>query len=254
MSIHTRFSRILKSLAAAACAGALVLAPAAQAAPVLYNFTTSVGFANPSDSIAVNALAALGPNATVSGSFWYDSASPAVGTGNGGVTIYGNAANVVPSYFGLSGTAGSFSFTDPRGFVTVGNNPDIIQLYSDSALFGGTHNFAGFSLGGVGVVNLRMVWAVGMPGVTDFLPNQNLPGILPAFAGSLALDLGVTNSATLISEHAITFSNLVVRAAEVPEPQTLVLTLAGLGLVALTLRRKAKSQRPGMQTVRLSAA
>lgn len=263
----SRLTRMLASLASAIAACALLLpAPAAQATPVTYNFSTGIGFTNPGDSVALNALSALGFSATVSGSFMYDAASPATGTGTGGVTIYGNAAGTSPSFFGLSGSAGGFSFSDPRGFVTVGNNTqpfgfpitlvDQIQYYADSALTSGPHNFAGFNIGGSNVVNLRMFWSTGLPGIpADFITNQSLPGTPPGMQGRLALDLGVSGDPNVLSQHWIFFDNLSVSAAEVSEPRPLLLVLAGLGLIAFSLRRKGKAgaARPGTQTVKLPA-
>lgn len=71
----------------------------------------------------------------------------------------------------LSGSIGGFSFSDSRGFTTVGNDhpisvfsaADSVQLFADSSTAGvGLHNIAGFSLGGYTLYNVRMFWIEGM--------------------------------------------------------------------------------------------
>jgi len=246
---HSRSPLSRFNLLALAAAALLPWVPAAvSATPVVYTFTTSAGVFGNADAPSQAVIAALGPNAFVSGSFIYDAGSPATGTANGGLTIYGNAAGTTASYSGLSGSVGGFGFSDPRGFVLVGDNKplgsltstDSVQYYADSFTVGGTHNFAGPTLGGVQIVNMRLFWDGAIGGAGDFLSNQSLPGAPPSFAGLLALDLISPGNPNTISTEAVFFNNLMVQAAPVPEPQTYALMLAGLALLGVAAARKRK--------------
>ena len=115
--------KAIASIALLLCAPAVV-----SAAPVSYTFTTSAGAHGNADAPSAAVIAALGPSAVVSGTFIYDASSPATGTGSGGVTIYGNAAGTTASFASLVGSVNGISFSDPRGFVIVGNNTSFSSL------------------------------------------------------------------------------------------------------------------------------
>lgn len=233
---------LTKALALGACALLAFIDCPASAAPVTFSFTASgPAFGNP-DAASQNFIAALGANPVVSGTFVYDSTSPFVSNGSNGVAIYGFAANITSSFASLTGSGPGFSFSDPRGFVTVGNNipfgagtSDVVEYYADNEVIGGggALNFSRFTLGGTQIVDMRMFWS------GDFLSNQDLPAAPPTFAGTLAFDIAAPAGSTsnTISNEAVFFTQLVV--TPVPEPQTLALFLAGLGLMGWSFRRRA---------------
>ena len=219
----------------------------AAAAPVNYSFSTG---ANPFSNTAT-LLSAFSPSDFVSGTFTYDASSPATGTGTGGVTIYGNAFGSTASFKTLSGSVGGHNFSDPRGFVTVGDDKpfgslpaaDSVQYYADSQLSGGTHNLSGFDIGGYTLANVRMFWFEGLFGTPDFLSNQNLPSAPQQFQGRLALDFFLTGSPTFPQSNFVFFDGLIVTQVNaVPEPESYAMLLAGLGLLGFVIRRRKQKE------------
>ena len=91
-----------------------------------------------------------------------------------------------------------------------------------------------------------MFWIEGaqMPNlVPEFLPNQNLPGVLPAFQGRLALDFVATGDPNGPQYYAFFDGLTVAQVAAVPEPDTYAIMLAGLGLLGVIARRRNRSER-----------
>jgi len=216
-----RLYSAIKSLSCVSClAGALITAPAALAAPTVYNFTTAPGPIGYSPGLG----SIFSSTDVVSGSFVYDPDSPVTGTGSLGTTIYGYAAPpVVASYASLAGTAGSYAFADPRGFVTVGNDlpmspgtpaVDSLQLYADSAYANGPHNFVGFTAGGYTAVNLRIFW-IESTDIPDFNSDQSLPATPPKFMGRLALDFVPADNPALPASSYVFFNGVTVTPAVV---------------------------------------
>ena len=197
---------------------ALGSASNAIAAPTVYNFTTAPGPYGSSPGLG----SLFSATDFVSGSFTYDPASPVTGTGTYGDAIYGYAAApVVLSFYSIAGTVGGNAFSDPRGFVTVGNDRqmspsgpyvDSVQLYSDTFTATGPHNFVGFTLGGYTLVNVRFLW-VESTDIPDFLTTQDLPATPPKFMGRLALDFVPTDNPTLPATSFVFFNGVTVTPA-----------------------------------------
>jgi hypothetical protein len=215
------------------------------AAPVTYSFATStvssIG-SGPSGSTLAGLLSGL----SVSGTFTYDSTASATGTLGDGETLYGGPSS--PNYL-LSGTVGTYSFSDPRGNMGVGNDKpiapfpsaDIVQIDADPGNPAvPVHNISGFGLDGFSLYNVRMFWISGQTTpelIPDFLTNQDLPTVLPAFHGRLALDF--VEAGTTGPQSSVFFDGLAVAPeVTVPEPGTCALLSVGLGLLGLTARRR----------------
>jgi len=196
-------------------------------------------------------------SASVSGTFQYDAMAPVTVASipGSGATLYG-IQNIPPgfpsSFANLTGTVQGYSFSDARGTTLVGNdtfpltdfsvtppvttNVDILQLNTQS-----TTPMVGFDLAGYSLRNVRMFWIEkqNVPTlVPDFLSNQNLPGVLPAFNGMLALDFAPVGSSLTTPTTAVFFSGLTV--TPVPEPETYAMLLAGLGLLGWQARRRKR--------------
>ncbi|MFM7506486.1 MAG: PEP-CTERM sorting domain-containing protein, partial [Rubrivivax sp.] len=86
------------------------------------------------------------------------------------------------------------------------------------------------------LVNGRLFWIEGLPGIGDFTGNDALPAVLPGFSGRLALDF-VPIDAPAGPVSYVFFDGLTVTA--VPEPSPALLLAAGLGVVWLRRRQAA---------------
>lgn len=244
----------------------------ASAVPVAYTFSTGVrsggqGLLCGGLPCAPHPYYAFSGTDTVSGSFVYDSAGPATTTAGDGSTIYGGFLSgglPTSSFSGLTGTVAGLSFSDLRGFTTVGNerltiltgpgtstSADIFQLTADPSLSSTSpHNFTGFNIGAYTLVNARLFWIetqqiVGQSGpIPDLFSDQNLLAAPPTLLGKLALDfVPLGNTSTTTPTVAVFFDGLSVSAVTpVPEPETYAMLLAGLGLVAAAVRRKRRKQ------------
>lgn len=244
-----------RALAAMLAAAVLQLVPAAaHAALAAYSFATAV---NPAGEPGVVNL--LGSSAFVAGSFDYDAQAPATGS-FGGSTIYGiqNIPPAFPSSFAnLVGSVQGNPFSDGRGTTAVGNdnfalsdfstNPptttfvDILQLNTQSQT-----PTVGFAIGAFTLKNVRMFWIEGQQTpnlVPEFLPNQSLPGVLPAFQGRLALDFVATGDPNGPQYYAFFDGLTVSPVAAVPEPDTYAIMLAGLGLLGFIARRRNRNDQ-----------
>ena len=176
------------------------------------------------------------PGDTVSGSFQYDAALPPSGTLSNGATRYD------ASFLNLGGQVRSWTFSDPRGYTAVGNDlpaqghSDFLMLGADPGLGSGTHNLVGFTAGGWTLVNVRLFWIEGLPGIEDFTASDAMPAALPGFAGRLALDFVPATSPTGPLSFVF-FDGLTV--AVVPEASPGLLLAAGLVTVWLRRRQAA---------------
>jgi hypothetical protein len=226
----------------------------AWAHPVTYTFTTA---SNPSGKQVI--AAQLGSTASMSGSFTYDYTAPATDSmlnyGYGSATIYGRPGI---SFSNFSGTVGSYNFSDPFGFAVVGNNmsdyagaspgQDWLGLIADPTAAGRPNDLSGFVVGDYTLVNIRMFWFSGLQGATDFLSSNSMPSSLPSIFGTVGLDFIPTGvnpeSVNATLANAVFFDAFAVEAVPVspiPEPETYVMLLAGLGLLGFhTRRRKLK--------------
>ena len=171
---------------------------------------------------------------TVSGTFQYDAALPPSGTLSNGATRYD------ATFLNLSGQVKVWTFSDPRGYTAVGNdlpaqgNNDFLMLGAEPGLGSGTHNLVGFTAAGWTLVNVRLFWIEGLPGIGDFTTTDAMPAVLPGFAGRLALDFVPVDAPTGPVSYVF-FDGLTV--AVVPEPSPALLLAAGLGVMWLRRRQ-----------------
>lgn len=206
----------------------LALCPiAVHADPITYSFSTdNASFGAPTLFPFLDGL-------SVTGTFDYDADTPLSSIVPGG-PVAGTAVYLF-STADLQGSVGAWSFSDPLGRTLVGDDTfpgprDFLRLVADPPLgSGGTFGLIGFDIDGFSLVNVRMTW---LEGTTDFLSDQNLPGVLPSFQGQLALDFTPTDDPGLLS--SVFFDGFTV--TQVPEPATF--GLLGLGLMGLAFSRR----------------
>lgn len=257
-----RFKVCKSAIGMALC---LLAAGAARAELVTYSFSTGVlsggqGAFCGTGPCAPHPYYGFASNAFVSGTFQYDAMAPVTTASvpGSGATQYG-IRNIAPdfpsSYANLAGSVQGYNFSDARGITTVGNETFALTDFSTIPATTTIVDFlglntqsqtpmTGFDLGGYTLRNVRMFWIEGqrVPDlVPDFLANQNLPGVLPAFDGMLALDFAPLGSSLTAPTAAVFFNGLSV--APVPEPDTYAMLLAGLGLLAFHARRATRTAR-----------
>jgi hypothetical protein len=234
-----------------------VCAGAVHAAPVTYTFqstvTTPLSLFGSDPAVTSAAIAALGPNPVISGSFTYDSAAPlTIAPTATSSSVY--ASSAVPSLSNFTATVGGFTFSDTIGLVAVGNNKtfgnpntDSVQLLLDSSLAASSvpRTFTPVALGISQVVNVRLFWFTGgLNTPNDFLNDENLPAVLPPPGAGLArisLDFGdPAPGSTFIHRSGVLLDGVVVTA--VPEPEIYALLLTALA-IAYAARRNAPRRR-----------
>lgn len=250
----------LRKITAAALAAITtsLVALSATAAPVVYNYSTSVpGALQSSSNAAVLALLG-GATATVSGSFVYDAATPFttysqnIGYAAGGA-LYAGAFSQLSGT--VNGSVGGLSFTDDSGTISQGNEAappglDWFTMNADATPRPGQNttpadyarDLQGFTVGNYTLHNVRLYWIEGYFGATDFISSDALLPTPPSFNGVLALDFILTDDPTNTANTPYTsrtvyFTGLTAVAA-VPEPGATALVLAGMAGMLVTLRRR----------------
>ncbi|CAH0352894.1 PEP-CTERM sorting domain-containing protein [Aquabacterium sp. CECT 9606] len=246
------------------CAGLLTaglscLTPA-MAAPVSYTFSTGAAIGGPAE------LTHLLSGLTVSGSFVYDQTVPLLGSSGDlgfepGYSIYATPGSPDQAFRTLTGSVGAYQFSDIAGSASIRNANtgvpsatmlDIISLTSDPTVKAGTNTtpadydrqLQGFTLGNYTLHNVRLYWIGGVGGgAFNFLSDSALPAELPTFQGRLAFDFVRTDDPTNLANipyysNTVTFGGLTVQAAAVPETDTYLMALVGLGLVGVAVRRR----------------
>ena len=150
----------------------------------------------------------------------------------------------------LVGSVGGFDFSDTFGSIAVGNDTftsggqkfDILQPFFEVGLSAPLpHNLSGFTLDGFQLVNIRMFWIEGQAvpeTIGDFLTNQDLPAVLPAFHGRMSFDFVQASNPTGPMNFVLFDGLSVQQVAAIPEPETYAMLLAGLGLMGFAARRK----------------
>jgi hypothetical protein len=276
----------MRSISAPRILGGLICVLAAHGAfavPVQYQFTTGTAayttVASPGGDplllpLPVNPNLAELAGLSVSGTFDYDNATAATATDTGPLlptlpstkdsTIYGGA------FTNLSGTIGTYAFSDPTGTAIVGDekfiafvppipNPppplppeDFLQL-TTAVLLGETPDITGFSIGDFRLISARIFWIEGYtpPATPDFLTSNDLLASPPDFSGRLALDFAKGSVADLSTFQVATYFVDDVRITPVPTPVPEPTTLALLGVGVLLLgavryrRERNRPQDPG---------
>jgi len=237
---------------------AIATALPAAAIPITYTFTTGTTAtyggppqSNPGLAAALNGFA-------VTGTFAYDAEVPLTASFTvppfvGGLSAYAGAVT------NLTGSVAGLGFSDPTGAAAVGDESyqptiptppppaDFLQL-AVNVPGAATTDFAGFSLLGYELLNVRLFWIEGvlLPElVPDFLLGTSaLPEILPSFNGRLALDFGSNGTLLPNNTGVVFFDNLRVTPVSVPEPGTALLLGAGLLLLAACRRARSATSIP----------
>lgn len=249
-----------KVVSTSLCTALLALAAPSIAAPVQYTFSTGEVLGGRPE------LTSLLSGLTVSGAFTYDAATPFFAQSGDlgfepGYAIYATSGNVIQSFYGISGSVGSHQFSDivgstsirngNNGAVPTGNQFDVVALDAEPTPKVGANtqpsdyqrNLNGFTLGDYTLTNIRLYWYGGLASPFNILADSSLPATLPGFEGRLAFDFYRTNDPTNTanipySSNTVTFSGLKVQVAAVPEADTSLMMVVGLGVLGLAARRR----------------
>ncbi|MDI1259161.1 PEP-CTERM sorting domain-containing protein [Aquabacterium sp.] len=243
------------------CAALMSLLAPAMAAPVHYTFSTGSIIYGPSE------ITSLLSGLTVSGAFTYEPATPLFGQSGDlgfepGYSIYATSGPVIQSFYHISGAIGTHQFSDITGTTSVRNGYtggvatsstlDIITLNSEVTPKVGTNTqpteyqrqLNGFTIGDYTLNNVRLLWVGGVTGGTfNFLNDSGLPAELPSFQGRLIFDFVRTDDPTNTANvsyysNSVGFGGLTVQAAAVPEANTSLMMVVGLGILGLATRRR----------------
>ena len=211
---------------------------AVQADPITYSFSTGILVVGDNPPPLLDFFSGL----SVSGTFDYDPATPASGTVGPGSSTTGSTL-YSGSNTNLFGSVGANSFSDSVGGGLVGDDKFIPAIPSpppaaDILALRFANVDSGFDMAGFRLLNVRLFWIEGQLGITDFLSDQNLPGVLPTFAGRLALDFAPIGDPDPQNNRSIVFFNGLT-VTQVPEPGTLA--LFGIGLFGLVFARRRKA-------------
>lgn len=246
-------------------AALMSLTAPSMAAPVQYTFTAGPVFSGPSE------LASLLSGLAISGSFTYNAATPVYGQSGDlgfepGYTVYATSGSLIQSFYGISGSIGTHTFSDIVGSTNIRNGYtggmptpstlDVISLNAEVTPKVGANTppieyarqLNGFTVGDYTLNNVRLFWGSGMPGTPfNFLNDSSLPGELPTFQGRIAFDFVRTDDPTNTANvpyytNTVIFSGLTVQAAAVPEAGTTAMMVVGLGVLGLASRRRQKQQ------------
>ena len=219
--VHTSGELAFVLLLAAVFVG---LESVASATPATYTFTTGPSITNPIGTSPFDAVS-LG---VVSGTFTYDPQ---------GVMTCCVAGTEYFGFANLSGTVDAKHFSIPNGTIRIcndclaptANGPGATD--GDTLALRGTPSpgMNGFQIDGYSLTSVRLFWTQGELGIGDFLNNENLPSVLPSFAGRLALDFGTQGS------QSVFFDGLMVQAQSVTEPETYSVLGSGLALLVFLL-------------------
>ena len=238
-----------------------LLAVSATSAPVTYSFSTGANsFGGPSGSPAsVPFSNPFSSSTTVSGTFIYDANATfnsAASSPNGAVYgSYSTTSSTVSSFNSLVGSVAGMTFADTRGVTIVGNDRsgiggfpgsiDYLGLWSDNPTPNSTSpdNFTGFAIWNFTLINVRFFWAETQSTPTlipDFLNSENMPLMLPTFAGRLGLDF-IQTGTNPSAQHAFVFFDglTVVAMNPVSEPGTYSMILMGFVAAGFVARRRA---------------
>lgn len=239
------FTFVRRACAAAVLAGCALQA---QAAAQHYVFSSHALFGVGALAVQLGSAAPGASAPSVAGSFRFDAATAFTG-GSGalgyepGYAIYSGAVRQ------LSGQVFGRSFSDVYVNASVANNlgglQDVLSLTADATpLAGGNRlpansprQLIGFTLGHMQLSNVRLFWVA----PASAWPGYALPSVLPATGWRLALDF-VPVTDPLNTANAPYYANTVfidgVTVQAVPEPSSVLMMLAGVGLLAAWARRR----------------
>ena len=232
----------------------------ANAAPSSYSFSATINqtlaFGNTS------MINYFGSGSSVSGTFQYDKAGSYAGTSSQlgyepGYSVYSADVGGVSAFKNLQGSLGGLDFRDAAGNASIANGTylssyDVVSFGADPILKVGMNsldfdnserNFQGFSANGYKLVNVRLFW---VDTTGQMVSDTSLPDLLPTRSGRIALDfiqLSDPNNASNIGFYNNTvFIDGLTVAAAVPEPSSIAMLFAGMGLIVAVVRRKAALQ------------